>query len=255
MAIKVTLRKKPITKGRQSLYLDFYPPVVDPESGKSSRREFLGLHILDNPKTPLKKRVNKETLELAEKIRATRLLEIQNGEYGFRSGKAAKTDFIEYFQTLPRKREGSNQANWMSALKYLKEYSGGKAPMNTLNKEFCEGFRNFLMHTSSHKTKATTKLSQNTISSYFNKFKFALKQAYADGLLKNNLNEKIERQKDAETQREYLSLEELQQLAKTDCEIPIMKRAALFSALTGLRFSDINNLTWRDINYSEAQGY
>lgn len=34
-----------------------------------------------------------------------------------------------------------------------------------------------------------------------------------------------------------------------------MKRAALFSALTGLRFSDIQKMVWSEIEYIEGQGY
>ena len=50
-----------------------------------------------------------------------------------------------------------------------------------------------------------------------------------------------------ESQREYLTLEELNQLAATPCDSDILKRAALFSALTGLRHSDIKQLKWRDV--------
>ena len=34
-----------------------------------------------------------------------------------------------------------------------------------------------------------------------------------------------------------------------------MKRAALFSALTGLRFSDIQKMTWGELEYINGQGY
>ena len=34
-----------------------------------------------------------------------------------------------------------------------------------------------------------------------------------------------------------------------------MKRAALFSALTGLRFSDIKNLVWAELEFIEGNGY
>jgi integrase len=34
-----------------------------------------------------------------------------------------------------------------------------------------------------------------------------------------------------------------------------LKRAALFSALTGLRFSDIKNLVWGELEYIEGNGY
>ena len=52
MTTKVTLRQKKISKGRQSLYLDFYPAIPHPETGEPTRREFLGLYIFDKPKNP-----------------------------------------------------------------------------------------------------------------------------------------------------------------------------------------------------------
>jgi integrase len=36
---------------------------------------------------------------------------------------------------------------------------------------------------------------------------------------------------------------------------PMLKRAALFSALTGLRFSDIQKLTWGEVQEVSGQGY
>ncbi|MCX8534335.1 hypothetical protein [Chryseobacterium luquanense] len=61
--IKVTLREKPISKGRKSLYLDFYPAIKNPETGASTRREFLGMYILEKPKTAAEKKHNIETLD------------------------------------------------------------------------------------------------------------------------------------------------------------------------------------------------
>ncbi len=37
MAIRVTLREKKISKGRKSLYLDFYPAIPHPETGEPTR--------------------------------------------------------------------------------------------------------------------------------------------------------------------------------------------------------------------------
>jgi integrase len=42
-------------------------------------------------------------------------------------------------------------------------------------------------------------------------------------------------------------LDELKSLAKTDCRYPDLKNAFLFSCLTGLRWSDVNKLTWDDV--------
>jgi hypothetical protein len=38
MGVKVALRKKKISKGRFSLYLDFYPAIVN-QNGQLTRRE------------------------------------------------------------------------------------------------------------------------------------------------------------------------------------------------------------------------
>tara|TARA_B110000046_G_scaffold66990_1_gene74939 strand:- start:1049 stop:1285 length:237 start_codon:yes stop_codon:yes gene_type:complete len=70
MAIgKVTLREKKISKGRKSLYLDFYPAIPLPETGEPTRREFLGLYILEKPKTPFDKQHINETLKIGESVR------------------------------------------------------------------------------------------------------------------------------------------------------------------------------------------
>lgn len=81
MAIKVKLRQKAISGNRQSLYLDFYPAIPNPETGEPTRREFLALYInaeriIDETGkerkiklSPLDKQHNKETLQLAEQVR------------------------------------------------------------------------------------------------------------------------------------------------------------------------------------------
>ena len=37
--------------------------------------------------------------------------------------------------------------------------------------------------------------------------------------------------------------------------LPVLKQAALFSALTGLRYSDLEALTWEQIRYDAMSGY
>jgi len=45
LAIKVSLRMKPISGKRQTLYLDFYLAIIDPKTGKTKRREFLNTYV------------------------------------------------------------------------------------------------------------------------------------------------------------------------------------------------------------------
>ena len=85
--------------------------------------------------------------------------------------------------------------------------------------------------------------------------KAALKQAYQDDILQTNLNAKIQPIKTADTRREHLTIEELNSLVKTPCNNDLLKRSALFSALTGLRFSDIQKMIWGELEYRKGQGY
>ena len=261
MATKVSLRQKKISKGRKSLYLDFYPPIPHPKTGKPTRREFLGMYIYEKPKTPIEKKDNKETLVLAENILQKRKNLLNKPEIysqyekeQLRLKELGKQCFIEYFTKLTNKRKASNHDNWISALNYLKAFTNGTLKFADLNQKFLEDFKEYLLTTKSNRSNKTT-LSQNSAASYFNKVKAALKQAYKDGILQTDLNSKVKPIKTAETRREYLTLDELNKLAKKDCNNPLLKRAALFSALTGLRFSDIQKMVWSELEYINGQGY
>jgi hypothetical protein len=65
MAIKVSIRKKRISKGRESLYLDFYPKIENPKTGKLTRREFLKMYVYEKPRSEIEKRYNREQENIA----------------------------------------------------------------------------------------------------------------------------------------------------------------------------------------------
>ncbi len=252
--IKVFLRQKKITGNRHSFYLDFYPPIAHPDTGKLTRREFLGIYTYDKPKKDTDKKHNENTINIAENRRAKRQLDIQNQHFGFLSKDKLKADFIEYFKDLADKRKATNHDNWICSYNHFIKFSSGTLLFTDITENICIEFREYLMKAKSNKSELK-KLAQNSAHSYFNKFKATLKQAYKDGYLATDLNAKIERIKEAETEREFLSLEELNTLAKKECLIPVLKNAALFSALTGLRFSDIEKLTWGEVQYCKSEGY
>jgi len=261
MAIKVKLRQKAISGKRQSLYLDFYPSIINPKTGLPTRREFLGMYLTDLKKNPMDKEYNQKTLELANSIRQKKENELNKPEIYTEFEKVLLKDkvlgeknFVEYFKQLADKRKSSNHDNWMSAYKYLNKLTNGNLKFSDLNETFCREFKEYLLTVKSNKSDKVT-LSQNSAVSYYNKFKAALKEAYKDSLLKSDLNSKIDTIKQAETQRSVLTMEELNQLVKTECQNPLLKRAALFSALTGLRFSDIQKMVWSEIEFIEGDGY
>ncbi len=261
MATKVKLRQKKISGNRHSLYLDFYPAIPHPKTGELTRREFLGIYLDDSAKSPMDKQHNKDNLQLAQQIRNNRENQLNKSEVysGFekeqlRLKEAGEKNFVEYFKKLADKRKASNHDNWMSAYKYLESFTNGVLKFGDLNERFCNEFKEYLLTTKSNKSQSA-KLSQNSAVSYFNKLKATLKQAYKDGYLADDLNSKVEQIKTEETRRNFLTLEELNKLVKTECQNPLMKQAALFSALTGLRFSDIQKLTWDEIEHVKGQGY
>ena len=204
-----------------------------------------------------------EQLKLAEAIRQQKenthnKPEIYN-EYEkerLRKKELGDRDFVEYFRRTAGKRSGSNHNNWMSALTYLEQFTGGRVKFADLSEQYLEEFKEYLLTTQSVKSKRKKEpLSQNSALSYFNKVKATLKQAYKEGILQTDLNARVDSIKAAETRREYLTSEELNKLAKTPCKDDLLKRAALFSGLTGLRFSDIEKLTWGEIGQDESKGY
>lgn len=68
------------------------------------------------------------------------------------------------------------------------------------------------------KKQVWAKLSQNTKASYFNKLKAAFKQARIDGIIKENPAEVVKGFKEAETDKAFLTADELKTLAKADCK-------------------------------------
>ena len=109
-----------------------------------------------------------------------------------------------------------------------------------------EDFKRFLLSSPQGGGKPGT-ISQTTASTYFSILKAALKQAFVDEYLMTDLAAKVKNIPPNNVRRNYLTEAELNQLANTPCDIPVLKRAALFSALTGLRHCDIQKLQWSEV--------
>lgn len=243
------------------MYLDFYPPIPHPETGEPTRREFLGLYIFEKAKNPIDKQHNNETLKIGESIRQKRENFLNKPEIysqyekeQLRLKELGQQCFVEYFRALANKRKNSNHNNWTSTLNYLEAFTQGKLKFADLNQKVLEDFKEYLLTTKSKRSNKAP-LSQNSAVSYFNNVKATLKQAYIDGILQTDLNAKIKPVKAVETRREYLSLDELNRLIKTPCNNDLLKRAALFSAITGMAFKEIQNLVWADIRSIENNRY
>ncbi len=256
--MNVTLRQRKSNKtDRVTLYLEIYKGYTKGPNGKVKHLrdyEYLDYYLYGNAKSPLQKQHNKEHLKSAEAVKAQRILEIQNGHYGFANRHKSGANFIEYFKNLTEDRLASkgNYGNWNSTLKHLEKYAGTNVTFKDITHEFVEGFKDYLQNKA--KMKSGSLLSTNAALSYFNKFRAALNQAYDERIINDNPAKRVKGIKQAETKREYLTIEELKELDKTECRYDVLKRAFLFSCFTGLRWSDIQKITWSNIKKFE-DGY
>lgn len=163
----------------------------------------------------------------------------------------SKCDFIQYFAELKEKRHKNSsesiQTNWNREIALMKLYTGDKPLLfGNIDLALIEDYKDYLLNAPKGGAKSGI-ISANTASTYFSIFKAGLRQAFIDGYLTIDLGAKVKNITFEESQREYLTLDELNQLANTPCESDILKRAALFSALTGLRHCDIKQLKWLNI--------
>ncbi|MGN6194979.1 MAG: tyrosine-type recombinase/integrase [Ginsengibacter sp.] len=252
---KGKLSKENLEKGRSvkvSLYLMYH-------FGPNQKREYewLDLFLYDKPKNQIQKDHNKQTWQLAETIKAKKMLDDQTSAHGFVSKIKSRICFVAYFKTLVDKKESiGNYGNWLSTYGHLVDFIEGKAlPLETVDERFLEAFREYLLSCKVRKGKSLTKLNQNSAASYFNKVRAALRVAFKEKMIKENPAMRVKCISEQSTHRQFLTFEELQKLAKTECKLPIMKKMLLVSALTGLRCSDLKNLKWDNIRYSEQDGY
>lgn len=250
LCTKVTLRKRPIKNGQVSLYLDFYPAIRHPKTGRLTRREYLGIYIYSNPTEKFQADYNKAMMRSAELIRCRRTEAILNEEFGFLDRNRDKESFLDYFKEKMDK--GDNYRNWNSALTHFTKYCGGSCTFADLTPEYCQGYLDYLLNAD---TQYGRKMMASTANNNLDKLKCVLRQAFDENRIKENISAKLKHAKEEDTHREALTLEEVKMLAATPCKKPILREAALFSCLTGLRISDILRLKWEDIEKSPDGGW
>ena len=122
----------------------------------------------------------------------------------------------------------------------------GKCTFEEVDVDLCRKFMEYLLN-APQSIHTNQKLHINSAAGYWSAFRAVLHTAYRDRKIKENPNGFLDRIECIPTMREHLSQEELIRLAETPCEEDVLKRAFLFACLTGLRKSDIKQLTWQQI--------
>ena len=210
-----------------------------------------------------KSQLDQESCIYADKVRSLRQKEYDNAAlYADTDAEQAeqlersRSNFIEYFDHVQRTRHAHSSdsiiVNWRRVHELLKIFAKSDTILfSQIDLKMVESFRQFIMNAPQGGTKRGT-ISQNTAATYFSIFKAGLKQAFIDGYLTIDISAKVKGIQERESRREYLTVEELNRLAQTPCD-PLLKRAALFSALTGIRHCDIQKLKWSEVENFNSQ--
>lgn len=253
------LGAKVLNDGRESLYLDYYfgYEVTTSKDGKeyahaNRRREFLKLYLWQAPRTQEERQRNKETLELAKKIRFERGQQLLDTAKGYRLKKSDDLNFLDWMRayyedyTKADKRQIKQAYTcFMGFLMETEEYAKYSKRMKPqqLTKEMVEDFTEHLKH----------KFKGEGPHSLFARFKKMLKAATEQEVLRKNPADgvviKIDR---GRLRKDILSLEEIKRLAATHYkgENLNVRRAFLFCLYCGLRWCDVKDLTFENVDYS-----
>lgn len=240
----IHLRSRKLSSGSSSLYLDTYRNGV-------RQYEYLKLYLIPE-KTRADKDINKQTMLLAEAIKAKRTVELHNNEYGF-STKKDKAYFFDFFRSITHnnpcgsKRSVGCESNWVSTLRFLEQYEKRNITFAEITPEWVEGFKRFLDTKARRLSGQKTLLSPNSKFTYFTKLKTAIHEALRRGIISSDPCLGIKNFPKEDVERECLTLEELRILSQTPCEAIGVRRAFLFSCLTGLRLSDVRKLIWGEV--------
>lgn len=237
----VTLREKALSNGNISLYLDIYRDGV-------RVKEYLKLYIVDKPKNTFERQQNKETLQLAEEIRTARETELNHSAFGLVSPVKKRINFLEFFQNYVDGYTKKDLRMMQGSLQRFKDFLAESYPTmknyikpEQMDKDMMVKFVEYLQNRS---------IGEGA-RGYFQRFKKVVKYATEKDIFhKNPTNGVSCVVDDTALTKDVLTLEEIQQLAKTPYQNGDIKRAFLFCLYAGLRYCDVVDLKYSNVDYS-----
>lgn len=254
------LGAKILSDGRESLFLDFYfgyqmvySEKLDRQiTRKDRKREYLSLYLWQAPRTPLERQQNKEILELAKKIRFERGQELLESVEGYRLKRKHDINFLDYFQAYIDKYTKKDIRMMIIALNRFKDflkdtpeytkYLKGIKP-EQMDKDMMVAFTEYLQSRS----------VGEGAKSIYQRFKKVIHYAIEhDVMAKDPCKGVVIKIDENILRKEVLSQEEIKNLIAThyDNENPNIRRAFIMSLYCGLRFCDVKDLTFANVDYS-----
>lgn len=243
----VYLRKRPRRNGTFSLYLDIC------RDGRRSN-EYLKMYLVPE-NTREDKQKNKETMKLAEAIRARRVVEIQQKDFGIDVPKHGDAMFFDVIRKIIARKEGTTKTSWQNCMAHLMRYEHNeRITLGEITPQWVRGFRDYLDNDAMQWAIDTRKrdvkpkpISQGTKALMFQKLCTVFNTAIRQGIIPTNPTADVERFKEPDSEREFLTIDEIKKLRKTPPPNEYLAQAFFFSCLTGLRWSDIVKLKWSEV--------
>lgn len=226
------LRFKPAQNGFEIIYLD---------TCFQGRRTYkmLGFKVKKNPKSFDEKHDRKEKIALAQEVAKEHDYNLVSRKLEIRKKVNENVDFIEFANNWINESDGILDIRiYKAAVKKLKKFGGNAIYCYEIDEVFLEKFWRYL----------NKELNGITPHNYMKKLKILIKAAKKNLHFFEDPTEHLSLKKGKCAEKEYLNFDEINQLNQTDCNNETVKRAALFACNTGLRFCDIKELTWTNIN-------
>lgn len=272
-----------LSDGRDSLYLEFYLgyDMTESKSGKSYKKikrstERLGLYIWQAPRTPLERQQNKETIEIAKRIRFERGQEMLEKKEGYRLKKDKDLNFLDwmwaYYEAYTKadkrhikrayavfvdylidpqgaftpKPDWTKEQRAEAAKTRAKKSKGLKVKPHQLTKEMITGFTEYLQK----------RFKGEGAHTLYARFKKILKAAVEADILRKNPTAGVAIKVDnGALKKDILSVDEIKQLiaAHYPGENADIRRAFIFCLYSGLRWCDVKNLTFANVDFANRR--
>lgn len=254
------LGAKVLSDGRESLFLDYYfgysvefsEKLGREVTRKNRKREYLSLYLWQAPRTPLERQQNKETLEIAKRLRFERGQQMLEESEGYRLKKKTDINFLDwmwsYYETYSKADKRHIKRAYTVFIDFLKatpEYSkfAKRIKPQQLTKEMIAAFTDYLQH----------RFKGEGAHTLYARFKKVIKAAVeADVIRKNPTTSVTIKIDNGALKKDVLSMEEVQRLIATHYagENPNIRRAFIFCNYTGLRWCDVKELTFANVDYA-----
>jgi len=254
------LGAKVLSDGRESLFLDFYlgyDMAVSSKTGReykrvNNRREYLSLYLWQAPRTPVERQQNKETLEIAKRLRFERGQQLLEDAEGYRLKKDRDINFLDwmwhYYEAYTKadkrhiKRAYTVFIDFLNATPEYSKFAKRIKPQQ-LTKEMMVAFTEYLQG----------RFVGEGAHTLYARFKKIIKAAVEADVMRKNPTTAVSIKIDnGALKKDVLSIDEIQQLITTHYtgESVNIRRAFIFCLYCGLRWCDVKELTFANVDFS-----